>query len=149
MGQRAEIDGRNPDFNRFRKGSNLVLTTTEIDTSLPSYRRINHGKQGGRHVDETNAALIARGYKTAQVGDDATAQVDQNSMTVGMMLHQVFPNSLCSLQGFVLLSWFQHDFHGMSAAQPMLRFGKPKHRHVFIRQDKDLRSFGKCSFQFV
>ena len=119
----------------------MVFRPAEIDGRLPSNCRIHHGEQSGRHIDELDTAFVGGSSESAQVGDGTTAEIDNQGVTVGMVLHQGFPDALDSLKVFLLLSWFDNDVDRRFAMQPMGYLGQPEWGHILVRQDEYLRGF--------
>ncbi|MNZ94076.1 hypothetical protein D3C78_1131770 [compost metagenome] len=74
-----------------------------VDAGLAADRRVDLGQQGGRHLDEVDAALIAGGSEAGHVTDHAATQGDHGGAAVVPCSQQAIEDQL---QGFPVLVGF-------------------------------------------
>ena len=61
----------------------FVFQPIEVDACFASHGGIHHGEEGGGQVDVGNAPLEGSGGKAPEVGDHASAQVDEQGVAGG------------------------------------------------------------------
>ncbi|MNZ97286.1 hypothetical protein D3C78_1165140 [compost metagenome] len=74
-----------------------------VDAGLAADRRVDLGQQGGRHLDEVDAALIARRSEAGHVADNATTEGHHRGAAVVPGREEAVENQL---QGFPVFVGF-------------------------------------------
>ena len=87
-GQGVEHVGVGQHQARLIEGADQVLAVRVLMPVLPPTERIDLGQQGGRHLDEVDAAQQRRGGKAGEVADHAAAQRHQRGLAVGPLVEQ-------------------------------------------------------------
>src|SRR5699024_11706662 len=75
----------------FVEHTDQVLSGLTVDAGLPAYRRIDHARKRGRHVDQPNPAHPGRGNEARQVGHRTAAETDDHTLTVQTDLAEYLP----------------------------------------------------------
>ena len=87
-GQGVEHLGVGQHQPRLVEGADQVLAMARVDAGLAADRGIDLRQQGGRHLDEVDAAQQRRGGKAGEIADHAAAQRDQRRLAVGPLVEQ-------------------------------------------------------------
>ena len=82
-----------------------------VHAGFTADRRIHLRQQRGRHLNKTDAALIARCRKSGQITDNTAAQRNQRGITPVIVFQQRSKNTVKGGQGFILLAVRQN--HGI------------------------------------
>ena len=69
----------------------MVFAAVEVDGCLAADCGIDHADEGGGDVDVADAALIAGSHEATEVGDAATAEVDEDGVAVGVGVEKSLP----------------------------------------------------------
>ncbi len=134
------IEGRGVDQHSLGlvERAHHVFAQRMVDAGLAAHRRIDLGQQGGRHLDEVHAALVAGGRKTGHVTDHAATQGDHGGAPVMACGQQAIEDQL---QGFPVLVGFavgqhhgDHRVRRQAAAQTL----KIQRRDRFVGDDRHL-----------
>ena len=88
-GQGVEHLGVGQHQPRLVEGADHVLAVAGVDAGLAADRGIDLGEEGGRDLDEVDAAQQDRGGKAREVADDTAAQRHKRGLAVDAAVQQV------------------------------------------------------------
>ena len=87
----------------------FVFQAVEVDPGFPAYGRIDGSEEGGGHINEVYASFETGGSKSAQIGNHASAQIDEERFAGGLVAAEFVPHLSQCLQGFVGVAGFDGD----------------------------------------
>ncbi len=99
------------------EGTNHVLAQLMVDTGLAAYRGIHLRQQCGRHLNETDATLVAGSGKAGHVSGHSTAQRNQRGLAIMTILQQAIKHLLQGWPVLVRLAIRQDDFRQLIVVQ--------------------------------
>ena len=107
---------------RLVEGADHVLAARMVDRGLAADRRVDLREQRGRHLHESDAALVDRGGEAGQVADHAAAQGDDQAVAPAARGEQGVEHLLHALPALRLLAVGNHDLGNARAFQRRCAF---------------------------
>ena len=114
-----------------------IFPAGKVDSRLSADRRIQHGEQCGRNLNQGNSPEVRRRGKAREIPHDAPAQRDQKIAARIALRREALADSLIDGKGLAFLPRRNHDgIHRKPRRfQRALRRAAIERRHVFIRHD--------------
>jgi hypothetical protein len=103
---------------RLDVGRGVGVGDVEIDGGLPAHRRVDHGEEGGRALDDGCAAFVGGGDETGEIAHDPTAQGEDGLAPVQPVNGAVGEKSLGGGEGLGLLAGADGEDGARDAGPP-------------------------------
>ena len=124
--------------NSWSEYSDFILKAVEVNTGLPTNRRIDHSQQGSRNIDISNASLKSRCGKTSQIGHHASTYINKQRMAGSSLLTQCQPNLRQGIQCFIRITGSDNYLLGMTHYGKVLHHRQTQTVRTLIRQDEKM-----------
>ena len=124
--------------NSWSKYSDFILKAVEINTGLPTDRRIDHSQQGSRNIDISNASLKSRCGKTSQIGHHASTHINKQRMTGSSLLTQCQPNLRQGVQRLMRIAGSDDYLLGVTQGGEVFHLRQTQTVRTLIRQDEKM-----------